>query len=308
MATSQADRYPAHEWNEAAGRGEENAKLHGACAGNDRSVQDGEDSGNAEDVGQEQDETPATENFSDSLLLMSLSKFYTRNGNIEKIIPVINCVSDVSLRLLDWFVTNYAKKNNIYITKALNDGSVSYFNVYLNYRAQLKAYSKQHFDPFRRRDRIEYYFDKDKSIQTTIGQLNFFRWVLQNDILSYIEEHAAEIEADMMKNKARNKAARRRRRSDTNGDRKRDVVHDDEEEKDGTELADANDDDHDSCDECGTEEDRAAAAAKKERGLSSTDSADNGSSVKRRSTPLERKNASSGRVIHITGNHIVRFD
>lgn len=150
-----------------------------------------------------------SENLSDSLLLMSLSQFYKQKGNIERIIPVINCASDVSLRLLDWFVINYAKKKNIIITKPSEDGiSTTYFNVYLSYRAQLKAYSKQHFDPFRRRDRIDYYYEKDKSIQTTIGQLNFFRWVLQNGIMEYISEHAAEIESDMMRSKNKNNRRR----------------------------------------------------------------------------------------------------
>jgi len=148
------------------------------------------------------------ENLSDSLLLMSLSHFYTKKCNIDKIIPVINCSSDVSLRLLDWFVINYAKKKNIIITQPSGDGvGMKYFNVYLSYRAQLKAYSKQHFDPFRRRDRIDYYFEKDRCIQTTIGQLNFFRWVIQNDIMDYIVEHGEEIEADMIRSK---KQVRRR--------------------------------------------------------------------------------------------------
>lgn len=159
---------------------------------------------------EEEDASGQHENLSDSLLLMSLSQFYLQKGNIEKIIPVINCVSDVSLRLLDWFVTNYAKKKNIIITKPSPDGqSTSYFNVYLSYRAQLKAYSKQYFDPFRRRDRIEYYYAKDKSIQTTIGQLNFFKWVLQNDILEYIAEHAHDIETDMMRSKNRKKTKKK---------------------------------------------------------------------------------------------------
>jgi hypothetical protein len=70
--------------------------------------------------------------------------------------------------------------------------------VYLSYRSQLKAYSKQQFDPFRRRDRITFFYEKDKCIETTIGQLNFFRWVIQNDILLHIQENLAEIEGDMI--------------------------------------------------------------------------------------------------------------
>ena len=33
--------------------------------------------------------------------------------------------------------------------------------------------------------------------QTTIGQLNFFKWVIENKVIEYIEEHYDAIEADM---------------------------------------------------------------------------------------------------------------
>lgn len=124
--------------------------------------------------------------------MTSLSKFYICKPNIEKIVPIINGKSEISLRLLDWFVTNYSKKTVTNIT--IGEESI---NVYLSYRSQLKAYSKQQFDPFRRRDRITFYFDKDEFVETTIGQLNFFRWVIQNNILEYILENIKDIEVDM---------------------------------------------------------------------------------------------------------------
>jgi len=135
---------------------------------------------------------------SKDLLMSSLSKFYHTRNNINFIIPIIEGTADISLRLIDWFVTNYSKKNNIVITKEQNR-NIFHFNVYLSYRSQLKAYSKQLFDPFRRRDRITFLYDQDKHLETTIGQLNFFRWVLQNDILDYINENIEDIEKDMIK-------------------------------------------------------------------------------------------------------------
>lgn len=134
---------------------------------------------------------------SKDLLMMSLSKFYNVKSNINKMIPLIEQKSDISLRLVDWFVTNYAKKNNTVITKELN-GNIIHFNVYLSYRNQLKAYSKEKFDPFRRNEHILFYYENNKCIETTHGQLNFFRWVIQNDILDYIREHMAVIEQDML--------------------------------------------------------------------------------------------------------------
>jgi hypothetical protein len=40
-------------------------------------------------------------------------------------------------------------------------------------------------------------YRNNQSIQTTIGQLNFFKWVLENNIIDYIETHYQEIETDM---------------------------------------------------------------------------------------------------------------
>jgi hypothetical protein len=140
---------------------------------------------------------------SKNLLMMSLSKFYNVKTNINKVLPLIEQRSDISLRLVDWFVTNYAKKNNTVITKQLN-GNIIHFNVYLSYRNQLKAYSKEKFDPFRRNEHILFYYDGNNYIETTHGQLNFFRWVIQNDILDYIRENVEIIEKDMLSTQKQN--------------------------------------------------------------------------------------------------------
>ena len=146
---------------------------------------------------------------SKDLLMVSLSTFYNDKININKIIHIISPTGNnrISLRLIDWFVTNYSKKNNTIITKK-KDNTVIHFNVYLSYRSQLKAYSKQLFDSFRRRDRITFFYDVDKSIETTIGQLNMFRWILQNDILDYIQSHLEDIENDMIKTQKDNQNKR----------------------------------------------------------------------------------------------------
>lgn len=135
------------------------------------------------------------------LLMMALVRFYKQNNNqnMYRIIPIIESNCAISLRLIDWFVTNYSKKYNTIIKKQKNLDGMEYFNVYISYRQQLKAFSKQQFDPFRRRDRIRFVYDKDNNwVETTIGQLNFFKWILQNNILDFIMENIDVIEADMM--------------------------------------------------------------------------------------------------------------
>lgn len=129
-----------------------------------------------------------------NLLLMSLAKFYRGPNTMSQIIAIINSKSRVSLRLLDWHITNFSKKHSTVVQS--QDGKN--INIYISYRSQLKAYSKSKFDPFRRRSRIIFYYERDAFIETTVGQLNFFRWILQNNILKFLLENFEEIEQDML--------------------------------------------------------------------------------------------------------------
>ena len=146
-----------------------------------------------------------------SLLLDKLIDFYMKENNMERILPIINGESSISLRLIDWFTTNYAKQKFIVYHLNTKDGSKRRFNVYIDYKLKLKAYSKRRFDPFCRWDRINIPYKKNELIQTTIGQLNFFKWALENKILDYIIENLETIEKDMNK---RNSTAKRKDISD----------------------------------------------------------------------------------------------
>ena len=131
----------------------------------------------------------------EDLLMIKISQFFYNIQNINTMIPIINGESDISLRIIDWFVTNYSKKYN---TSYILDNKQ--FNVYLNYKKQLKAYSKKQFDPFCRRYRINFTYDNNNnSIITTVGQLNFFRWAIKYKIIDYIINNLTNIEQDMTK-------------------------------------------------------------------------------------------------------------
>jgi hypothetical protein len=158
-------------------------------------------------------------NSSKELLMLSLSKFYKKKDNIQNILPIISGTHDktskMSLRLIDWFVTNFSKKQSTNIIRRDSSNNIYHFNVYLSYRAQLKAYSKQQFDPFRRRDRITFFYDRDQFVETTIGQLNFFRWILDNHILDYITTNLKTIENDMVNtHKGNDPDAKQKKRSE----------------------------------------------------------------------------------------------
>lgn len=126
------------------------------------------------------------------LIVSSLQRFYNEREDINEILEILNGTSPISLRLIDWFVTNYAKTHST--SYILNNQE---FLVYLNYKSQLKAYSKKLFDPFCRRERILFEIQGHPAFLTTVGKLNFFRWAIEKGILDYIRLHSADIEKEM---------------------------------------------------------------------------------------------------------------
>ena len=127
------------------------------------------------------------------LLLKNLKDFYNIEGRIDLMLRVINGESKISLRIVDWFVTNYAKEK--YVVYPL--GKDKRIKVYDSYKLNLRAYSKKRFDPFCRWERITIPYKEGKHIQTTIGQLNFFKWAIENKIIEYIDQNYELIEKDM---------------------------------------------------------------------------------------------------------------
>lgn len=129
------------------------------------------------------------------LIISSLQKFYANRPDMGEILEHLQGTSPISLRLIDWFVTNYAKQYNT--TYIINNQE---FLVYMNYKSQLKAYSKKLFDPFCRRERIMFQLADQESFLTTVGKLNFFRWAIEKGILDYIKLNLAKIEKEMNTN------------------------------------------------------------------------------------------------------------
>jgi hypothetical protein len=127
-----------------------------------------------------------------SLLMKSLTDFYTNSIYIDQIKSIIDQNSVISLRILDWFITNYSKKY-----KTIINGQIGSIDVYQNYKLQLKSFSKKQFDPFCRKNKILFYYNDDDYIETSCGQLCFFRWCFENNILNYVKTNLSTIEQDM---------------------------------------------------------------------------------------------------------------
>lgn len=110
------------------------------------------------------------------ILLQSLSEFFDDEENFKKLSDILTHRSGISLRNLEWFITIYAKSNNlVYRTTKGN------FPVHVAYKSSLVGYSKKLFDPFCRTERVNF-----KGLTTTVAQLNFIRWCIKNDVIEYM--------------------------------------------------------------------------------------------------------------------------
>jgi len=144
--------------------------------------------------------------INETLLLDALHDFYNIPSNGQQLLSILNNNINISLRSIDWFITNYSKKHNIYyniykdkqdhLTLQENNDFSANINVFQSYKSQLRAYSKKRFDPFCRRNRIHFEC-QGETVDTTIGQLNFFKWAINNLIVDYISIHKNKIETDM---------------------------------------------------------------------------------------------------------------
>jgi len=151
--------------------------------------------------------TNANYTTQNELLLNNLMAFYKNEEYLTRMLKIITGDSKISLRIVDWFVTNYAKKNYTLYTIHDTTGQIRRFKVYFDYKLKLKAYSKSRFDPFCRWERISIPYKDGTCIETTIGQLNFFKWAIENKIVEYIEENYETIEKDM---NSRNSTSKRK--------------------------------------------------------------------------------------------------
>tara|TARA_Y100000996_G_scaffold414369_1_gene405035 strand:- start:69 stop:587 length:519 start_codon:yes stop_codon:yes gene_type:complete len=152
--------------------------------------------------------------------MKNLMEFYNKNNNLDKILSIINGESQISLRLIDWFATNYSKKN-FTVIEHIKEDKIIRTKVYVDYKLKLKAYSKKRFDPFCRWERINIPYKNDSYIQTTIGQLNFFRWALEYGIIEYIKKNFKTINQDMNK---RNSTSKNRKKKAKNTRKKREEL------------------------------------------------------------------------------------
>jgi len=147
----------------------------------------------------------------DDVLLESLRHFYDSPKHSAAVHAILHKPGEkVSLRILDWLLTNYSKKHNVSYILPAEDRM---FNMYIDYKSQLRSYSKRRFDVFKRRNRIHFPLADGTMLESTVAQLNLFRWALRNGVMDYCVEHLKDIERDMNKSMERKTVGKRKQLS-----------------------------------------------------------------------------------------------
>lgn len=118
------------------------------------------------------------------VLRQAVETFYSEPQNSEILCDILDKKSGISLRNLEWFITNYSKANKL--------------QFYCKYKSTLDGYSKKLFDPFCRSEKIHFKIpNTEKNIMTTVAQLNFIKWCIKNSIIDYLREHKDELKRSL---------------------------------------------------------------------------------------------------------------
>ncbi|CAM9706410.1 unnamed protein product [Ectocarpus sp. 6 AP-2014] len=144
--------------------------------------------------------------LSDLCLLESILAWYNEDeGNVRRFVEVVKRKNGMSLRVIDWLVTNFSKVHSVVI----NAQSGMPVDLNRDYQKHLVAYNKKNMDPFARRNKIKISLFGEEERSSTVGQLNFFRWYYKNGINVYLNKHRDMVEHHMKENEGKHQSRAR---------------------------------------------------------------------------------------------------
>lgn len=112
------------------------------------------------------------------------------------LIPLITQQYPVSLRMLDWLCVNYSKQHGLAFLSPQDGNSYQFCELSSLYKQQLKEMKRTYFDPCRRHERI-YFMHDNEVFETTIAQLQFLDWAINNNILEFARLAAGPVSKEM---------------------------------------------------------------------------------------------------------------
>ena len=119
----------------------------------------------------------------ENILFICDNFFKNHQYDIQKMASIVEGKSNITVRIIDWFVEYYIEDCNL-------------SDINLSYKSTLSYYEKQYFDPFKRKHRIDYKYmvnNEEHFLETSVGQLNFFKWAFENSVINFIETNLPEI-------------------------------------------------------------------------------------------------------------------
>lgn len=126
-----------------------------------------------------------------TILCCCIRWYFQDEDRCNCLLTILQRKAGYSLRIIDWMVTNYCKRNPL--TILYNGNPIS---VHSDYERHLSVYNKRYYDPFARREKIQLNI-LGCNVITTVGQLNFFKWFIERKLDSLVKDHQAAIEQDM---------------------------------------------------------------------------------------------------------------
>lgn len=108
-----------------------------------------------------------------------LAEFFSQRANFDILRSVNSSCPPISLRALAWLVSAGTLPEN----------------VQAEYDKLLRLYTRRRFDPFRRSERVVLKKD-DASVITTVGQMNFFKWMICSGIWKFVLANRARLAAE----------------------------------------------------------------------------------------------------------------
>lgn len=135
------------------------------------------------------------------------SQIFTEETLRNFVVPLNDETSDAPrLRAYDWAVTNYSKGHPKSILNYDENGFAAIVDPNLSYEGELRKHHRLLFDPFRRGNHV--FFEIDGMIhRTTVGQLTFIKWCIENGVDKYVEKNLAEIRTHMQNATKKKKTA-----------------------------------------------------------------------------------------------------
>lgn len=142
------------------------------------------------------------------------------------LLQVVRQTFPISIRLVDWFVTNYTKENAVHYVITSDDGSSRVFDVHLDYCSVLRALGRNGFDPFRRGIRSIVTLPDETSIETTVAQISFWHWAHKNRVLEHLKSqiHVVEKHMSLQLEKGKERKRKNKRRSELTKTKKQKAV------------------------------------------------------------------------------------